>query len=474
MRYRMPPMRSPRPAASIAFCALLFLFPVSARSAPKIILVILDDASTGEFGAYQSEWFTYPSATPNFDSIASEGIRFTNVMGAASCSPFRASVLTGRYPRHHGVGMAISNREGRSARHRGLDASMPNIARILSDRGWRTRLIGKLHVGGREDAPRELFARRMGWTGWDGSIGNLTVSAQGLPIGKHYTSWERCDIEGRCQVETGYSTTVITDAAIAALQAEDSRPLLMVVSYHAPHRPLHKPPEGLAPVWGPRCADPKENQVECQHAMIEAWDTEFARLAASVDFADTTLIIISDNGSSPQATSGRYDPKKMKNTLYTGGVDVPMLIKGRGVEVAGGAICSAPINATDLFSTMLELAGVDDHAVSDSIPFTPCLRNPSACSQRSVNYGELFAPNGEAPKADGSHQRYERVVRTSQGASEYTLLRKYAVGRTGYTEELYDVGSDYFQQTPLAIPGTGDQAEAYRRMSEFMAELDGA
>ena len=108
---------------------------------PNILIVLLDDVGYAQFGCYGSD-----IATPTFDALASNGLRYANYHTTALCSPTRACLMTGR--NHHSNGMArvIEMTSG----FPGYDAEIPHengfLAEILQSRGWATYALGKWHL----------------------------------------------------------------------------------------------------------------------------------------------------------------------------------------------------------------------------------------------------------------------------------------------------------------------------------------
>ena len=145
------------------------------------------------------------------------------------------------------------------------------------------------------------------------------------------------------------------------------------VAFNAPHTPFHIPPTNLHS-YG---ANPATNLLKYR-AAVEAMDTEIGRLLLSVNAATTDIIFIGDNGTPGQVIQAPYDAAHAKDTLYEGGIRVPLIIKGPSV-VSGGRTSNALVHAVDLFSTMLELAGVPlpTTVTLDSKSLIPILSNDS-------------------------------------------------------------------------------------------------
>jgi len=112
-----------------------------APARPNIVLMMADDMGFSDIGCYGSE-----IATPNLDSLAKGGVRFTHFYNAARCCPTRASLLTGLYPHQAGVGHMVNNL-GIPPYQGYLNDHCVTIAEVLRTSGYRTLMSGKWHVG---------------------------------------------------------------------------------------------------------------------------------------------------------------------------------------------------------------------------------------------------------------------------------------------------------------------------------------
>lgn len=108
--------------------------------APNVVIVLLDDVGFGAMGAFGGI-----AATPTFDSLAREGLRYNRFHTTSICSPTRSSLLTGRNPHATGIGAVMNSadsRPGYAGFHRKDTAT---VAEVLRQNGYATAMIGKWH-----------------------------------------------------------------------------------------------------------------------------------------------------------------------------------------------------------------------------------------------------------------------------------------------------------------------------------------
>jgi arylsulfatase A-like enzyme len=171
--------------------------------------------------------------------------------------------------------------------------------------------------------------------------------------------------------------------------------------------------------------------------MVEALDTEIGRLLQAVDLATTTVIFVGDNGTASAVVAAPYDPLKAKGEVYQAGVQVPLLIAGQAVRQPGRAI-AALVQTTDLFPTILQLAGIEPaHPLlagvkTDGISLMPYLQNRPHPAPRRWLYAERFQF-----QFDGD---WHRSIRNSQ----FALIERHDGSR-----ELYNLQLDPLQLDDL-------------------------
>jgi len=401
----------------------------------NLLIIVGDDIGLEQY-ELDGQGSDYP-AMPNTKALADNGVRFTQFRVIPSCSGTRACLYTGRFSDRNGIGEAVEV-VGGGGEVPELKRSEITFADFLKLAGspHKSALIGKDHVftGGRSIGELDQ-PRKFGFDYWNGQIRNITSSddAQG------YSNWEKRTQYGTFFTKT-YNTTDSTDEAIGWIKEQDAagNPWVCFLCYQAIHNPIS---ETKSPVptslytsgtWGTPPADAWNNMK----ASLEALDVEMGRVLAAIDYAETTVLYISDNGQEPgrlvnetHPTKGVYPAGYGKRTFYEGGIRSPLYVRGAGVT-SPGRTNDDPWFVTDLYQTMGELLGYDpagwlsDTAyprrpkrVLDSISFKHVLDNVAGTPRTSSVLG-LFSPN-EVNALDAPGQR---CVVLKQGSSIYKLV----------------------------------------------------
>jgi len=223
-------------------CALFLTcsisFSTSAADRPNILLIMSDDMGFSDLGCYGSE-----IATRNLDSLAQNGIRFTQFYNMARCCPTRASLLTGLYPHQAGVGHMMEDR-GHDGYRGVLNRGCVTIAEVLRAGGYRTYMCGKWHVS-RHMNPVGDISNWPGQRGFEKFYGTITGG------GSFYDPTSLCrqnrfvtpENDSEYKPETFYYTDAISDNAVRYLrqhgQESPDRPFFLYVAYTAAHWPMH-------------------------------------------------------------------------------------------------------------------------------------------------------------------------------------------------------------------------------------------
>ena len=317
----------------------------------NVLLLILDD-----WGIDASELYNTPSAgiqlanMPTLKNLADNGLLFTRGYAQPICSPTRATLLTGRQPYQHTVGNPQANST--------LPASETTFPELISANApaYGLASFGKWHLGSGGTGP-------LATGGWPNFTGTLVG---GVP---DYDAWTRVKIENRILTDNGtaivdlvpstysstYATSVQVDEAATFITAQGTDPWVVWMGFNAPHTPFQDPPANLAPTSGYSTIGTANKDLYIR--MLEALDTEIARLLTSVDMSNTNIIIIGDNGTPgqvDQAPAGGL--AEAKGSLREGGIHVPFFAIGPGITQTGTT--DKLVHVADLFSTVLDLTGV--------------------------------------------------------------------------------------------------------------------
>ncbi len=212
--------------------------PHGSRSRPDIVLIMADDMGYSDIGCYGGE-----IRTPNLDSLASRGVRFTQFYNTARCCPTRASLLTGLYPHQAGVGHMMGDQK--LPGYQGdINRECVTIAEALRAAGYATYISGKWHVtrqlgfwtGNKSLASQHNWPLQRGFDRFFGTIHGggsyfdpVSLSRDNTPIDTPEGSF--------------YYTDAVSDNAVRFIEdhAEEKsdRPFFCYVAYTSPHWPLH-------------------------------------------------------------------------------------------------------------------------------------------------------------------------------------------------------------------------------------------
>lgn len=201
---------------------------------PHIVLILCDDMGFSDLGCYGSE-----IRTPHIDSLAMNGIRFSQFKNTGRSCPSRAALLTGHYQHEVGMGWMTAVDEHRPGYRGQISREFPTIAEIMKSNGYRTYMSGKWHVtvDGAFDAPNGSYPVQRGFDRYYGGLHGGGSYYTPEPL---YNDLTR--ITGL--PENYYYTTAITDSAVCFIRQHPSdEPMFLYVAHYAPHLPLQAPAE---------------------------------------------------------------------------------------------------------------------------------------------------------------------------------------------------------------------------------------
>jgi arylsulfatase A-like enzyme len=357
-----------------ALAALVGLSPASraeASARPNVVVVVTDDMRA-------SDW----RALPRTRGLLAGGTEFPNFfLTTPTCSPSRASILTGQYAHNHGV----ETNEGGGGRAGGISAfrlglADQTVAHALGRAGYRTAIVGKFLNGYKPDDPPV--------GDWDRWV---------VPADKGYTGYA-LNVDGEARQEEGYSTDVLRDEAVRFVRGTPARrPLFLYFAPRAPHGPStpaarHRDAFGGATVdrdaafdeddvgdkpayvqrkdpigrKGERRLDQRErDRLASLLAVDEAVAAVWGALETAGRLDNTYVFVLSDNGY--LMGGHRMDGK---GAPYDGSVRVPMLAWGPGFAPGtdGRLVANIDVAPTVAQVAGVALPGADGRSLLDPTP----------------------------------------------------------------------------------------------------------
>lgn len=298
---------------------------------PNVVLVMTDDQGWFDLGVHGNPHIE----TPVIDRLASEGVRFTRFYASPVCTPTRAALLTGRY--YHRTG-AFDTYMGRDT----LSADEVTLGQVFHQAGYRTGAFGKWHLG-------RYMKYHPNHRGFDEFFGFWQYGF----INRYFDSDELFH-NREPVITTGYITDVLTDAAVAFIQANRDRPFFLYLPYNAPHSP-YLVPDSLIEKYLAKGLPLREARI---YGMITRIDQNLGRLLRAIDeqgLRDNTVVIfMTDNGG-----VSRYFKAGLrgnKGSVYEGGVRVPFIARWPG-RFPAGATVDVLAQHIDVFPTLCGLIG---------------------------------------------------------------------------------------------------------------------
>ena len=366
---------------------LVGLATLSAKDRPNVIFIFIDDQGYYDLGCYGATEIE----TPHINRMATEGIRFTDYYAAAPiCSPSRAGLLTGSYPRRIGNHIWVHRADSPS----GIHPDEVTMGELFQSAGYRTACIGKWHLGFTEP----FLPKNQGFDSYFGLLHNLDPveivyfeDVGGVPL-------MRDDEVIKRPADPAELTRIYTDEAIKFIEADRDEPFFL----YLPHTMLHNPLGVSEEFKG------SSNWGEYGDA-IQELDHNVGRIFESLKtqgLADNTVVIYaSDNGRKP----GRNADQPIqgnKLTTYEGGLRVPAIAWGPGAGIRSGHESDTVVNAMDWFPSLATFGQikVSSERIIDGRDITPLLRGetddvPAANSGAALNSGaplqRRWDPSGE-------------------------------------------------------------------------------
>ncbi len=354
-----------------------------AQAKPNFVLIFTDDQGYGDLSCFGGE-HVY---TPNIDKMAREGARLTSFYVAAPlCTPSRAALMTGCYPRRVGMEPPSSLTvelpnipPGKrfpvclAADGHGLNPDEVTIAEVARSVGYRTGIFGKWHLGDQ----REFLPTRQGFEEFFGFPYSHDIMP-GHPRQKVFNFPPLPLLEGEEVIEmdpdADYFTRRITERAVKFIQDHKDEPFFLYVPHPIPHGPLAASPE-IKEEYAQVLANGQPASPKLFSAAIYEIDWSVGEILAALKeqgIEDNTIVLFtSDNGPA----KGTAKPLSgHKGQTLEGGMRMPTVIRWPGKIKAGSEIDQL-MTSMDVLPTFAKLIGakMPDDRIIDGKDILPVL-----------------------------------------------------------------------------------------------------
>ena len=416
-----------KPSLFFQTCALglsMFLGTAQAQTPPNIVLIFVDDMGINDIGAY-----TYPTVdpypasgpapidntnggtysplpapnqarflTPNIDSLATGGMKFTSFYAASPvCTPSRAGLMTGSYATRLQMESVILP----SSNVYGIHSQEVTLAERLKQRGYATGIVGKWHLGDSIDfrPTRHGFDQFLGLTAshdiWSqnphtSGLGDMKLYDGESPIASALTTATGGSITSPVDTnaEQSYLLEAFTERALSFIDSSNAtgKPFFLYYAAHAPHVPCIPHPDFVGDSGVSRYYDVMM-ELDARVGQI------LAKLTALGIDNNTIVLFTSDNGTwvtrpgptDPlQAVGSGYPYRGYKRIAQEGGPRVPLLVRYPG-QIAAGSVQNGLASNIDLMPTLLSLAGgtIPSDRTLDGVNLWPLMQGQTAVSPRT-------------------------------------------------------------------------------------------
>jgi len=345
---------------------------------PNIVIFFTDDQGYADVGAYGAVDFE----TPNFDNLAHDGIKFTDFyVPATVCTPSRAALLTGKYPKRVGLHNAVIFPYSDN----GLEPQEYTLAEMLKTQGYSTSCIGKWHLGHKE----KYMPNNQGFDEFYGVPYSNDMDSyyykhndfQSPPL-PFYRNKELIG-EG---VDQRYLTKMYTEEAVKQIkERKEGQPFFIYLAHNMPHTPLFASEKFLG-----------KSKFGLYGDVIMELDWSAGEIVKTLKeegiYDNTIFIFTSDNG--PRL--GSANPLRgLKAQTWEGGQRVPAIITWPK-KIPSGIVSSQMITTLDLFPTLAKISGakIDNNNDLDGEDVSDFLIKPSLTKSKDRPL-YFYARNGD-------------------------------------------------------------------------------
>ncbi len=470
----------------------------NASDPPNIVYILADDLGYGELGAYGQEVIE----TPNLDSLAAAGMRFTDhYAGSAVCAPSRCVLMTGLHTGHAHIrgndewgergevwDYLAMFRDSTLEGQRPIPDSALTVGEMLQAVGYQTAAIGKWGLGapGTEGLPNKQGFDL--WFGYNCQRQAHTFYPLHLWKNDQRVMLRNDTVAPRTKLAPGadpedpgsyapfrltdYAPDLMQEEALGFIRENKDRPFFLYYPTTIPHLPLQAPKKWVdhyreklgpeEPYLGDRGYFPNQYPKATYAAMISYLDEQVGEIVQELRalglYENTLIMFSSDNG--PTYTGGvdpavfnsagpfREDRDKVKGSLREGGIRVPMIASWPG-RIAPGTTTNLPSSFYDVMATLADVSGGTAAPITDGLSFLPTLLGkPEDQRMHEYLYWEFPGYGGQQAVRQGKW----KALRENMQEGNLDI-------------QLYDLEADPTESTNLAEQYP-ERVEAFRKIMD--------
>jgi arylsulfatase A-like enzyme len=443
------------------------------NSQPNVVFILADDLGWRDLSNEGSTFYE----SPHIDRIANEGMKFTRGYATCQvCSPSRASLMTGKYPARLNITDWIGAAEGTQWKRNTkllpatyiheLPADDETLAEAFQAAGYRTFFAGKWHLGGEGSLPTDH--------GFELNVGG---HHRGSPPGGYFSPYSNPEMESGPKGEL--LPIRLGQETVKFIEQHQDEPFFAYLSFYSVHGPIQTTEElwkkyrdkasqqGQAPESRfliDRTTPVRQVQDNPLYAgMVESMDDAVGMVLSTLDRLDlsnnTIVVFTSDNGGvsagDGKATSN-LPLRGGKGRQWEGGIREPFYIKWPGSTVAGQR-CDTPVIGTDLYPTLLEMAGLPlrPHQHLDGLSLVPLLKGQSLPARPLFWHYPHYGNQGGEPSSIITRGKWKLI--------QYLEDQRY---------ELYDIEGDISETNNVIDQHPEIQESLGRELKSWIAEMD--
>jgi len=426
---------------------------------PNVIVFLSDDVGWAEYGFQGAK----DIPTPNIDSIAKNGTRFTDGYVAATyCSPCRAGLMTGRYPTRFGhefnEGGGKGKGKGKGPVPFGLPLTETTFPQRMKALGYATCAIGKWHLGG----TKEYLPMARGFDEFYGTVANTPFYNP-----PNFIDSRKSPDVSPVKDENFYTTDAYRDRAVDWIGKQKDKPYFLYFPFNAQHAPLEPAAPKKYMDRFPNIADPKRKIfAAAMSAMDDAVGAVLKQVRDMGQEENTLVVFLADNGGpTAQTTSSNGPLRGFKAQTSGGGTRFPFCIQWKG-KIPAGKDFNFPIQNLDILPTALTAAGgkVDPAWKLDGVDLMPYLTGANTARPHESlfwRFGDQWAVRkGEwklvASKID---QLKPRLINLAEDIGEANDLSEKNPEKLKELQAVYKAWNDE-QHEPLWKPNPAPKKKA--------------